>query len=64
MEIVYLINTAQLRHHQGNADLYEIDTCLYSPHDALIVRNIYVGILWVFICEKWPSIPVLSAIET
>ena len=25
-------------------------TCLYSPDDALIVRNIYIVILWVYIC--------------
>ena len=33
---------------------------LYSPDDALIVRNINLEILWVFICGTWPSIPVFK----
>ena len=42
-------------------DLYFIPhTSLYSPDDALIVRNMYIEILWVFICEMWPSIPIVS----
>ena len=40
---------AQLRHHQENTESIDTDTatqyCLYSPDDALIVRNIYVEIL-------------------
>ena len=36
-------------------------TCLYSPDDALFVRNIYREILWVFIWEMWLSIPIVSA---
>ena len=38
----------------------QINTSLCTPDDALIVWNVYIEILWVFICEKWPSIPVVS----
>ena len=31
-----------------------------SPGYTLIVQNIYIEILWVFICEMWPSIPVVN----
>ena len=31
-----------------------------SPNDALIAQNIYREILSLFICEIWPSIPVVS----
>ena len=37
-------------------------TCLYSPDDALIVRNIFIEILWVLICETRPSIRVVRVI--
>ena len=40
-------------------NLFEV--CI-SPDDALIVRNIYIEILPVFICETWTSIPVVSVI--
>ena len=41
---------AQLRHHQENTDnsVRTIQYCMYSPDDALVVRNIYISeVFWV-----------------
>ena len=69
-----MLHFVQFRHHWENTISYKSQICvfllllfflilslltlLYSPGDARL-WEIYIEILWVFICETLPSIPVV-----
>ena len=60
-EIYSLVNLTEVD-DGGRWNIVDKMTDLYSLYDSLGMGNIYMKILWVFICT-WPSISVVRDIH-